>query len=160
LHAAARVDYAVNQIHLVPPERQSLTVGPTTGLNQQHNRNPEVRWRRFENSMFFVNSEHSLGWPFLALIEMLHIGSWISCDVLSPERRSTHPPLKRPNSRTCSHVPSGVSCLMKGSLSRTSSRLAVTRATSLSECTRTERRARSSSGWPRKGPRFLASWTA
>ena len=36
--------------------------------------------------MFVVNSEHSLGWPLLALIEMLHIGSWIFCDVFSLER--------------------------------------------------------------------------
>jgi len=36
--------------------------------------------------MFFINSEHSLGWPLLALIEMLHIGSWIFCNVFSLER--------------------------------------------------------------------------
>jgi hypothetical protein len=46
-------------------------------LNQQYNRNPEVRWRRFKDPMFGFDGEHSLGRSLLALIEMFHIGSWI-----------------------------------------------------------------------------------
>ena len=76
----------MEQIHLVPPERQSLSVGPTTGLNQQHNRHPQVRWCRFKDPMFVFNGEHSLGWPLVALIEMPHTGGWILSDVLSLER--------------------------------------------------------------------------
>jgi hypothetical protein len=76
----------MKEIHLVPPERQSLAVGSPTGLNKQHNRNPKVRWRRFENSMLLVIGEHSLGWSFLALVELFHAGSGIFADVLSFER--------------------------------------------------------------------------
>jgi hypothetical protein len=36
--------------------------------------------------MLVINSDHSLGWPLLALIEMLHTRSWILADVLSLER--------------------------------------------------------------------------
>ncbi len=43
---------------------------------------------------------------------------------------------------------------MSAARSRTSSRLPATRATSPSGCTRMVSRARSSSRWPRKGPRF------
>ena len=80
----------MEQIHLVPPERQSLAVGPTTGLNQQHDRHPQVRWCRFKDPMLVFNGEHSLGWPLVALIEMLHIGSWVLANVLSPERKLEH----------------------------------------------------------------------
>jgi len=76
----------LNQIQLIPPQRQSLSVGSTTGLNQQHNRYPQVRWCRFKDPLFVFHSEHSLGWPLLALIEMLHTRSWILADILSLER--------------------------------------------------------------------------
>src|SRR2546430_8147830 len=76
----------MDEIHLVPPKRQSLTVGSTTGLNQQHDRHPEVRWCRFKNPMFCFNSEHFLGWPLVTLIEMFHTGARILSDVLSLER--------------------------------------------------------------------------
>jgi hypothetical protein len=39
-----------------------------------------------QDPMFFFNSEHSLGWPLVALIEMLHTGGRIFSDVLSLER--------------------------------------------------------------------------
>src|SRR5258708_6934266 len=76
----------MDEIHLVPPKRQSLGVGSTTGLNQQHDRHPEVRWCRFKDPMFFFNSEHSLGWLLVTLIEMLHTGGRIFPDVLPLER--------------------------------------------------------------------------
>src|ERR1700730_7059217 len=76
----------MDEIHLVPPQRQSLTVGSTTGLNQQHDRHPEVRWCRFKNPMFCFNCEHFLGWPLVTLIEMFHTGARILSDVLSLER--------------------------------------------------------------------------
>src|SRR5260370_23614660 len=77
----------MDEIHLVPPKRQSLTVCPTTGLNQQHNRHPKVWWCQFQNPMFFFNSEHSLGWPLVTLIEMLHTGIRIFTDIFSLERK-------------------------------------------------------------------------
>src|SRR5260221_13307690 len=77
---------AVDEIHLVPPKRQSFAVGSTTGLNQQHDRHPKVRWCRFKDPMFFLNSEHFLGWPLVTLIEMLYAGARILPDVLSLER--------------------------------------------------------------------------
>ncbi len=80
------VNDAMDEVHLVPPKRQSLTVRPTTGLNQQHNRDPEVRWRCFKNPMFVFDSKHSLGWSLAALIEMFHTGGRILSDVLSLER--------------------------------------------------------------------------
>ncbi len=59
----------MDQIDLVPPQRKALTVGTTTGLNQQHNTHPQVWRSRFKDPMFIFNSEHSLGWSFLTLIE-------------------------------------------------------------------------------------------
>src|SRR5437016_1893453 len=80
------VNDPMDEVHLVPPKRQSLTICSTTSLNQQHNCDPEVRWCCFKNPMFVFNSKHSLGWPLAALIEMLHIGGRILPDVLSLER--------------------------------------------------------------------------
>jgi ribonucleoside-diphosphate reductase alpha chain len=60
------------------------------------------------------------------------------------------------NSKNFSPTHSGASCLTSARPSRTSSGSTATRATSLSACTMTERRAKSSSRWPRKVPRFPA----
>ena len=55
---------------------------------------------------------------------------------------------------------SAENCQPSATRSRTNSRSAATKATSPSACTTTARPAKSSSRWPRKAPRFPASWTA
>ena len=64
-----------------------------------------------------------------------------------------------PSSRIFSRARSAANCQPSATPSRTSSRLAATKAISPSANTKTAARAKSSSRWRKKAPRFPASWT-
>ena len=77
-------------------------------------------------------------------------------------RRSRGRPGRSPRGGAAGAFPAHIaaSCPASASPSRTNSPSAATKATSPSACTRTASPAKSSSRWPRKAPRFPASWTA